>query len=306
MIGAASLRGTRCCRLRWQRPAGAHSRGWPSERPPRPLDPQPVSFPPYELRTLRQRPAASSSCGRTSSRSSACACWCAPARRRIPPARPGVAAMVATLLDQGTTTAKRQSRSPTPSTTWAAGSAPAPAPTSRTPTPSCCRASFDEGLQLLADVVRRPAFTTEELERQREQVLSALKVSYQDPDYVAGAVVERLIFGFHPVRAARQRDARVDRRASRATISSRSTSAGITPNNTLLAIVGDVDVETAVGGGPEGLRRLAARRRCRPSPRRTRPSRRGASWSSIGRAPCRPRSASGSSRSGATTTTTCR
>ena len=43
-----------------------------------------------------------------------------------------------------------------------------------------------------------PAFAPEEIERQRQQMLSALKVSYDDPDYLAGVVFDRLVYGFHP------------------------------------------------------------------------------------------------------------
>ncbi len=106
------------------------------------------------------------------------------------------------------------------------------------------QSKLDEGLQLLADVIRRPAFAAEELERQREQLLSALKVSYQDPDYVAGAVVERLIFGFHPYGkpgngtpasvAALRRDDLVAFHQQ-----------WYHPNNTLIAIVGDVGIDAA-------------------------------------------------------------
>jgi zinc protease len=42
--------------------------------------------------------------------------------------------------------------------------------------------SFGAGLDLLSDVVRHPAFDADEIERQREQTLSGLKVSNQDPD----------------------------------------------------------------------------------------------------------------------------
>ena len=58
--------------------------------------------------------------------------------------------------------------------------------------------SLGLGFELLSDVVRNPAFKPDELERQREQAMSGLKVSYDDPDYVAGLVFDRLVYGFHP------------------------------------------------------------------------------------------------------------
>ena len=38
----------------------------------------------------------------------------------------------------------------------------------------------------------------EEIERQRQQAMSSLKVAADDPDTVASQVIDRLIFGFHP------------------------------------------------------------------------------------------------------------
>ena len=67
------------------------------------------------------------------------------------------------------------------------------------------------GLQLMADVVRRPTFAPQEIERQRQQALSGLKVAAEDPDTVASQVIDRLIYGFHPVRPARQRHGRIAR-----------------------------------------------------------------------------------------------
>src|SRR5690606_506180 len=57
---------------------------------------------------------------------------------------------------------------------------------------------FMDGLQLLSDVARRPTFAPEEIERRRQQALSALKVAAEDPDSVASRVIDRLIYGFHP------------------------------------------------------------------------------------------------------------
>ena len=45
--------------------------------------------------------------------------------------------------------------------------------------------SYDMALDLMADVVQRPTFAPEEIERQRQQALSALKVAAEDPESVA-------------------------------------------------------------------------------------------------------------------------
>ena len=54
------------------------------------------------------------------------------------------------------------------------------------------------GLDMVSDLARNPKFAPEEIERQRQQILSGLKVGYEDPDYIAGMVFDRLVYGFHP------------------------------------------------------------------------------------------------------------
>jgi zinc protease len=101
------------------------------------------------------------------------------------------------------------------------------------------------GIGLLADVVRRPAFQVEELERQRQQALSGLRVSYEDPDYVAGLVFDRLVYGFHPyglpnsgTPQSLQTITVDDLRAFHRT--------WFVPNNAILGIVGDITTEEAM------------------------------------------------------------
>ena len=53
-------------------------------------------------------------------------------------------------------------------------------------------------MDLLADVVRNPAFAPEEIDRQKQQAISSLQVSANDPDYIASSVFDRLVYGFHP------------------------------------------------------------------------------------------------------------
>jgi zinc protease len=99
--------------------------------------------------------------------------------------------------------------------------------------------SFAQSLDLLSDIVRAPAFAPEELERQRDQLRSALKVSYQDPDYLASVVFGRLVYGFHPygypgtgTPASIERITRADLVAFHQQY--------FAPNNGILAVVGDV------------------------------------------------------------------
>jgi len=47
-------------------------------------------------------------------------------------------------------------------------------------------------------MARHPAFAPHEIERQRQQMLSGLRVSLEDPEYIAKRGVRRLVYGFHP------------------------------------------------------------------------------------------------------------
>ena len=87
--------------------------------------------------------------------------------------------------------------------------------------------------------MRRPVFASEEIDRQRKQAIANLGVSLEDPGFVAGAVLNRLIYGFHPygfpdsgmpdtIAKISREDLREFHRRY------------FTPNNSILAIVGDV------------------------------------------------------------------
>jgi zinc protease len=54
------------------------------------------------------------------------------------------------------------------------------------------------GMDILADIVRHPGFPAEELERAREQELSALRGEYFNPAYLASAAFDRVVYGPSP------------------------------------------------------------------------------------------------------------
>src|SRR5262245_61497032 len=58
--------------------------------------------------------------------------------------------------------------------------------------------SFEKGMRMLSDISRQPGFAQAEIERQKQQTLSGLQVSLEDPEYVANSVFDRLVYGFHP------------------------------------------------------------------------------------------------------------
>ncbi len=225
--------------------SAAQVRDWPTERPPRPLPAREVSFPPYQVKTLsnglqviavshHEQPAVS------------LRLFVRGGGAQDPAAKPGVAYLAATLLDQGTTT--RNAEQIATAIDSIGGVIGAGASSDYTSiTAAVMKDSLGVALDLVSDLARNPAFANEEIERQRQQILSGLKVSYDDPDYLAGVVFDRLVYGFHPygkpdsgtpgsiVAVTREDLLAFHKRWFGA-------------NNAILAIVGDVSAEEAFAG----------------------------------------------------------
>jgi len=213
---------------------------WPSEPPPAPLPARQVNFPPYELRTLangmrvvsvahHEQPAVT------------LRLLVGAGAAEDPAGKTGVADLVAQLLDQGTTSRSASEIADLIDTIGGAlGTGSGTDLTSVFAV--VMKDSFDVGMDLVSDVVRHPAFSPEEIERQREQAASQLQVNYEDPGYVASVLFDRLVYGVHPYGRARTlqtlgRITRDDLRAFHAR--------HFAPNNVILAIVGDIAAEEA-------------------------------------------------------------
>ena len=104
---------------------------------------------------------------------------------------------------------------------------------------------LDLALDLLADVVLRPTFPAEELERQRTQGLSGLKVSMSNPTFLAGAAFDRAVFGNHPYGQPAS--------GTLESLSSMTRDELVAfhqrhylPNGSILAVVGDIRPEAAL------------------------------------------------------------
>ena len=228
--------------LLWPVLAATQGPSWPSERPPRPLAPRPVNFPPYEVRTLpnglqvvvvphHEQPAVSI---RMLVRAGAA---------YDPPGKAGVASMSASLLDQGTTS--RTAAQIADTIDFIGGSLSTGAATDLTfINVLVMKDSFPLGLDLLSDVARNPVFDPAELERQREQALGSLQVSYEDPEYIANVVFERLVYGFHPYGMPNNGTPETVAKLTRDDIRDFHRKY-FAPNNALMAIVGDVTNEEA-------------------------------------------------------------
>lgn len=218
-------------------PVRAQTRNWPSESPPRPLAARDVKFPPYEIKTLvnglqvmavehHEQPEVSM---RMLVRAGSA---------QEPPGRTGLASMLASLLDQGTT--RRSAQEIADTIDFIGGELATGAGSDMTFVHVLVmNDSFDLGLGLLAEIARTPAFAQEELERQRQQVRSALKVSYEDPDYVANVVFDRLVFGFHPYGMPNSGTPDAVEKITRDDLVAFHR-AYFAPNNAILAIVGDI------------------------------------------------------------------
>ncbi|HTV00397.1 MAG TPA: pitrilysin family protein [Luteitalea sp.] len=220
------------------------------DRPPRPLEARDVKIPPYEIRTLpnglrvvvvsqHEQPAISL---RLLVRAGSA---------QDPANKPGVAAMAGALLDQGS--AKRSSEQIADAIDYVGGALGTGAGTDLSyVNVLVLKDSFDMALDLVSEVARTPSFPQDELDRVREQALSAMSVNMQDPEYVADAVIERLVFGFHPYGlpgngtpdslTAITRDDLVQFHKT-----------WFAPGNALLAVVGDIDPEQAFAGVTRAL-----------------------------------------------------
>ncbi|HKY22718.1 MAG TPA: pitrilysin family protein [Vicinamibacterales bacterium] len=222
---------------------GAQVANWPAESPPRPLPSRPVSFPPYELRTLpngmqvivvmhHEQPEVTM---RILVRAGAA---------YDPPGKAGTASLVGSLLNQGTHT--RTAQEIADAIDSIGGALDTTAGGDHTSASVLVmKDSFEIGMDMLADVVRRPAFAPEEIERQRRQAIQSLGVSLEDPGFIASAVMNRLIYGFHPygfpdsgmpdtMAKITREDLREFHRRYFA------------PNNSILAIVGDITADEAM------------------------------------------------------------
>ena len=215
---------------------------WPLESPPAPLPATDVQFPPYEIRTLdngmrvvvvlhHEQPVVS------------VRLLVGAGSVNEPVEKAGLANLLASLLDQGTATRSAQEIAETIDTIG--GGLGVGAGSDLTFVNAVVmNDSFELVMEIVSDLVRHPAFAPEEIERQRQQLLSGLQVSMEDPDYLAGVAFDRLVYGFHPY--GRPRTGTLDSLPGITRADLRAfLEAHFAPNVSLLAIVGDLTAETA-------------------------------------------------------------
>ncbi|HYL45597.1 MAG TPA: pitrilysin family protein [Candidatus Limnocylindrales bacterium] len=160
-----------------------------------------------------------------------------------PAGMPGVAQMTATMLTQGT--AKRSARDIAEAIDFVGGQLSAEAgKDATTVTLAVVKKDLSVGLDLMSDVVLHPAFRAEELDRQRQQLLSSLTVQYSDPDYLASAVFAREIYSGSPYGMASEGTPESVRKLRQEQLA-KFHDENYAPNRALLAFAGDIKPEEA-------------------------------------------------------------
>ncbi|HEY2907131.1 MAG TPA: pitrilysin family protein [Vicinamibacterales bacterium] len=224
-------------------PAAAQtSAAWPLMDPPRPLPAHDVKFPPYDLQTLpnglqvvavlhHEQPAVSM---RLLVRAGSAA---------DPKDKLGLAKIAADLLDQGTTTKSAEQMNDAIDFIGGAMGAAA-SPDLSQMSIVVMKDSFETGMRMLSDMARNPAFSPIEIDRQKQQALSGLQVSLQDPEYIANAVFDRMVYGFHPYGLPQSGTPDTLAAITHSDLAAFHQQYFV-PNNAILAIVGDVTAEEA-------------------------------------------------------------
>jgi zinc protease len=160
-----------------------------------------------------------------------------------PAGMPGVAGMTAALLTQGT--AKRSAREIAETIDFVGGTLEAKAGRDATTvTLDVVKKDLGVGMDLLSDVVLHPVFRAEELDRQRQQLLSDLEVQYSDPNYLATMAFARTLYGASPYGLPEQGTPATVKKLRREDFV-KFHDANYAPNQSLIGFAGDITPEDA-------------------------------------------------------------
>jgi zinc protease len=181
-----------------------------------------------------------------------------------PSGKPGVANVTADLLTQGT--ASRSAQQIAETIDFVGGTLSASADKDGTyVTVSVVKKDFALAMDLLSDILLRPAFRKEELERRRQQALSGLEVQYSDPGYIADVVLQRVVYGQHPYGLPGSGTPDSLRQIGREDLV-RFWEAHFEPEQALLAFAGDLAPEAAFAAADKYLGKAAwPKRATRPT-----------------------------------------
>jgi zinc protease len=159
------------------------------------------------------------------------------------PSMPGVAQMTAALLTQGTE--KRSAREIAETIDFVGGTLQAMGGRDATTvTLDVVKKDVGVGMDLMSDVVLHPAFAADEIERQRQQVLSNLQVQYADPNYLATLVFARALYGNSAYGLPEEGTPATIKKFKRDDLA-RFHDSNYAPNQALLGFAGDINPEEA-------------------------------------------------------------
>ena len=160
-----------------------------------------------------------------------------------PPGMSGVAGMTAGLLTQGT--AKRSAKEIAEAIDFVGGTLEAKAGRDASSiTLDVVKKDLGVGMDLLSDVVLHPSFRTEELDRQRQQLLSELELQYSDPNYLATVAFARTLYGDSPYGLPEQGTPATVKKLQREDFV-KFHDANYAPNQAVLGFAGDITPEEA-------------------------------------------------------------
>lgn len=162
-----------------------------------------------------------------------------------PPDKAGLANLVASLLDEGTTT--RSSKQLAEQIDFVGGALEVK--TSEDFTTASARVlkkDADLGFTLLADILQHPAFHKQEFDRIRTQILGEMASDNDDPGHVAMKAFNQLVFHGHPYRWPLHGTEETVAKITLADVSSFYAKEYV-PGQVILTIVGDITVDQATG-----------------------------------------------------------
>lgn len=160
-----------------------------------------------------------------------------------PSDKAGVANLVASLLDEGTTT--RSSKQLAEQIDFVGGSLEAKAGEDfTTASARVLKKDLDLGFTLLADVLMHPAFPKQEFDRVRSQILGEMASDNDDPGTVAMRAFNQMVFHNHPYRWPVNGTEDTVAKITLADVQSFYAKEYL-PNQVILTVVGDVTVEQA-------------------------------------------------------------
>ncbi|MDP1769295.1 MAG: pitrilysin family protein [Nitrospirota bacterium] len=160
-----------------------------------------------------------------------------------PPDKAGLANLVASLLDEGTTT--RTSKQQAEQIDFVGGALEAKASEDfTTASARVLKKDVDLGFTLLADMLQHPAFHKQEFERIRTQLLGEMASDNDDPGHIAMKAFNQLVFHGHPYRWP---VTGTEETLSKITLADVQSFYGreYSPSQVILTVVGDITLEQA-------------------------------------------------------------